>query len=398
MEERTRPAGAPEPGRKRLPGPALAAVVGTAALLAAAAGYLAGRLSVARAFRAQVAAFAAASTLGGIAGQDRQALAQAYRDPERAAREMDSYSWQVPNVPTPFVGSMPEPGLHASATIGPDQFRGTGQVQTPKPAGTFRIFVTGGSTAWGVGAPDDSATIPAVLGRLLAERVAPRTGLTYEVIDAADPGWASTQERILIENRLSELEPDLVVSLSGNNEAHWGFLGFDVLWFRTYYDDYYVELLLRALGLGGVVPQRPRVLRRDQPVDPELVLARLEKNLRLAALALEPTGAHYVFALQPTLAATHKPLTARERAILASERLGSGATAYFQRVYARFRAELPGLQLPAFGYVDLAGAFDGRPATEELFLDSYHFGDRGNELLAERLLQALEPWLAPPPR
>jgi len=33
--------------------------------------------------------------------------------------------------------------------------------------------------------------------------------------------------------------------------------------------------------------------------------------------------------------------------------------------------------------------FDGADATEEIFLDSFHFGDRGNRLLAEALYREL---------
>jgi hypothetical protein len=38
-----------------------------------------------------------------------------------------------------------------------------------------------------------------------------------------------------------------------------------------------------------------------------------------------------------------------------------------------------------FAFLDLTSAFDDASASDEIFLDSYHFGDRGNRLLAERL-------------
>ncbi len=379
--------------RARGLGPALAAAVAVASALTGLLGFLLGRSATMGELRRLIERSTHAATLGDVAGEQRAEFAQAFHDPQRAAREMDGYAWQVPNLPTPFVGSMPAPGRHGSADIGPDQFRGAAEVRSPKPPGTFRIFVTGGSTAFGVGAPSDADTVPGILQRLLEQELA-ATGRRYEVINAGNPGWSSTHERILIEERLSELEPDLVVSLSGNNEAHWGFLGFDVLWFRTYYDHFYAELLRRLFELAGEVPGRPRRLQGEEPVPPELVLARLEKNLRLAAHALEPSGATYVFALQPNLAASGKALSAREQRHLAEERLGPGCAAYFAACYGRFRAALPELRLPGLAYVDLAGIFDGRSAGEEIFLDSYHFGDRGNELLAARLLEALRPFLA----
>lgn len=375
-------------------GPLLAASVVLAGAVGGLAGFMLGRSATMGELRVLIERSTRASTLGQLAGDERAEFARAFHDPERAAREMDAYAWQVPNVPTPFVGSMPSPGTHGSATIGTDQFRGTGEIRMPKPAGTFRIFVTGGSTAFGVGAPSDADTVPGILQRLLDRETPAAAGRRYEVVNAGNPGWSSTHERILIEERLSELEPDLVVSLSGNNEAHWGFLGFDVLWFRTYYDHFYAELLRRLFVLAGEPFEPPRRLKGDLPVAHELVLARLQKNLRLAAHALAPTGATYVFALQPNLAACAKPLSPRERRHLAAELLGPGCAAYFARCYDLFRGALPQLDLPGFAYVDLTGAFDGRSAEEEIFLDSYHFGDRGNELLAERLLAELRPYLA----
>lgn len=374
---------------------AAALVLGLALAASLALGAWLGRRTVVERFRGPIARFAASETLGAVAGDERASVALAYQDPARAEREMDGYVWSVPNVPTPFVGTMPAPGVHGGATIGADQFRHRGELRVPKPAGTFRIFLTGGSTAFGTGAPGDERTIGGLLEEALQRRAGEDGGRRYEVVTAANPGWSSTHERILVENRLSELEPDLVVSLSGNNDAHWGFLGFDVLWYRTYYDDLNARLLLSAYELGGETPERPRTLRGELPVDPSLVAHRLAKNLRLSACALEPTGARFVFALQPNLPSTAKPLTPRERAHLEEERLGAGCAAYFARCYDLLRAELGRLELPAFAFVDLTDAFDARPADEEVFLDSYHFGDRGNELLAQRLLAALEPFLAP---
>ena len=111
----------------------------------------------------------------------------------------------------------------------------------PKPSNIHRIFITGGSTAFSSGAPSQDRTIAAYLNRLLSINLTPLTNINYEVFTMATPAWASTHERIMIENRLSDLEPDLVVSLSGNNDVHWEAKNRNVMWFRAYQDEFYFD-------------------------------------------------------------------------------------------------------------------------------------------------------------
>ncbi len=49
-------------------------------------------------FRAEIASWRRAETLGAIAGADRAAFAQAYLDPAAAERDMDGYTWTVPTL------------------------------------------------------------------------------------------------------------------------------------------------------------------------------------------------------------------------------------------------------------------------------------------------------------
>lgn len=371
-------------------------VVSLAFLGSGVAGYLIGSAQGLAEPRALARRFTHSETLAGAVsaiGAPLEEFAQAYDDPAAALAAMDRLTWSVPNLPTPFVGSAPLPGRWASATIDDQQFRRAAPVVVPRPARTVRVFVTGGSTAFGVGAPGDDQTIPGFLEELLRSELTPRTGLDYDVVNAANPSWTSTHERILIENRLSELEPDLVVSLTGVNDTHFGFLGLSALWMRTYAETHFLRLVemvyVEALGRSfprGLAPV-------SGPIAPAEVARVLEKNVRLAALALEPTGAPYLVCLQPVLSVTGKALSPRERGHLEREVLGAGVNDYFRRCYATYRAELPGLEGPGVRFADLSVALDEADAGTELFLDSYHFGDRGNRLLARRLFELVVPLL-----
>ena len=350
--------------------------------------------------RRMVSVFGRSETLGGAAEGKPHGkvtdLAMAYEDPARAARELDGWCWSVPNMPTPFVGSAPLPGKHANAFIDEQQFRHPGPVESPKPAGTVRVFVTGGSTAFGVGAPSDAETIPALLQEILQRELGGRTGRRYEVINAGNPAWVSTHERVLIENRLSELEPDLVISFTGVNDAHFGYMGTSALWMRTYADQHFLRLIEWAYrGVEGHAFPRPtRTSGSVPPVPPEEIVRVLEKNARLAGAALASTGARYLLCLQPALPVTQKALSARERSHLEAEVLGPGVADYFRRCYALYRERLPATSDQGVIFADASTALDGLPADSEVFLDSYHFGDRGSRLLARWLFEQIAPLLA----
>lgn len=356
-------------------------------------GILAGRYLTLLPFRQQIEAFAKSYTLGHMltSQEDRQARAQAYYDPQTAQKNMDTFSWAVPNVLTPFVGNGAQPGKNDNAVIDSWQFRSDQELRMPKPEGTYRIFITGGSTAFGSGAPNQECNIAGYLQALLNREESPTTNLHYEVFTAANPAWASTHERILIENRLSELEPDMVISFSGNNDVHWGRLGRNVLWFRSYPDQYFWDLLNTVYKSAGYTPM-PEVITVDsQPVSATIVADRLEKNVRLSNYALASQGIQYVFVLQPTLSVSSKPLTSREQAIL--DKATSPVVDYFRQCYPELRKRLASLKGDHFSFVDMSDAFSSLSDRDEVFLDSYHFGDRGYELVARGMAQAIQPLL-----
>jgi hypothetical protein len=344
-------------------------------------------------FGQEANAFVAGGMLvGRLADAERKdRLAQAYHDPVRARREMDDYGWAGFQVLTPFVGNLQAPGRWGSAEINEVQLRSAHPLVLPKPEGVCRIFVTGGSTAFGSGAPSNETTVAGYLQALLNERLPLKGVESFEVTTAASPAWASTHERIFIENRLSEFDPDLVVSFSGNNDVHAGERAQNVLWYRSNADAHYWDLLSRIYAETDYGPVAEFVPEEPGPVDAALVSARLVKNVRLSAYALRLVGAAYLFALQPNLFVTAKPFAPVEKKYAErydfddTERPWDNVIEYHRRTYARVREELSRVDEPNFGFVDLSGVFDELDANTVVFLDKFHFGDRGNEQIARAL-------------
>ena len=354
-------------------------------------GFFVGRYTMARSLTKEIRYASQASTLGGLLNDEqKKETARAYYKSDQVLRVIDTFSWSVPTMPTPFVGVAPIPGQHGNSHINAEQFRADNEIKIPKPSGVYRIFMTGGSTAYGTGAPSQDRTIAGYLVKLLAMKLSPITDLRYEVFTLACPAWASTHERIIVENKLSELEPDMIISLSGNNDVHWGQMGRNILWFRTFAEKRFFDVIRKVCGYTKQPDMPESIEIEDGGVAPAIVARRLVKNVRLSLCALSGEKACYLFALQPTLPITGKRLTKREKHILhlAKEHF-KGFEEYFQECYALMDAGLRTLQEEKYRYINLSGVFNGIGDQEEIFVDSYHFGDKGNEIIAQELFSRI---------
>jgi lysophospholipase L1-like esterase len=95
-------------------------------------------------------------------------------------------------------------------------FRGD-EIAIPKPAGVFRIAILGGSTTYTEFVPNNAATFPAQLQRILREDYGHDQ---VEVINAGCPGHNSWESLVNLEFRVLDLEPDLVIPYEGVNDVH----------------------------------------------------------------------------------------------------------------------------------------------------------------------------------
>ncbi|WP_054773404.1 hypothetical protein [Methylogaea oryzae] len=156
------------------------------------AGFFVGRYTALAYYKKQIKSITSAYTLGHQLKNKKNGDEQiaevlpAYYPESRDAEAINSYSWSPPNMPTPFVGSAPVPGEQDNAAINKLQFRSKKEVVTPKPSGVYRIFLTGGSTAYSSGAPSEDRTIGAYLERKLNEKLG-QNGKTVEVFTVANP-------------------------------------------------------------------------------------------------------------------------------------------------------------------------------------------------------------------
>jgi len=244
-----------------------------------------------------------------------------------------------------------------------------------------RVFVVGGSTAFGTGLEGDAQTFPAQLAAHL-----PNT----EVTNAAVIGYASGQELAGILLEILDHEPDLVIALNGVNDAMVsdyesersygpGFNGLSGMIEKPMQDlmVFTDPNPLRRLAFGLPRVLFPEIIRRlSDPWVPEGERASAKRaaeiyldNMEKAHTILTAHDVNFLCALQPLRAD--------------ADAQSSGLLARFRVLRQVARA---GFVERGIHFVDLQGTKALQP---EMFLDSMHLDARGNALLAKRVARAV---------
>lgn len=372
-------------------------------LLALAVGYYLGKQCRGRrawhspeAIAQRVHEWRCAETLAGcfeLHGLPTRGLEECYFGPVH----LDRITRVGPDVPTPFVGYAPQPGPIASGFINAQQCRYDRDVEMPKAAKVLRIFLVGGSVAYGAGASCNASTIGGYLEQRLQQKVSSMAvDRKIEVIPFAAGAWTTTHERIAVEHRVLDWQPDLVISLTGHNDAHWAILGYNILWFRGYQDDYYYRLVQSLLAHNFGRRLSLELQPERAALSSDSVVRRLLYNVRRTHEALSASGVGYLVALQPILACSRKKRTTRESWMM--RRVDEEAFgAHYRTIREALQNYTSRSACPSdssgvyFDYVDLTSLFDD--VEGEWFIDNCHFGDRGNERVACALAEKLTTWL-----
>jgi hypothetical protein len=314
-------------------------------------------------------------------------------------------------------------------------FRRTSEVERDKPAGTFRVFLMGGSTAFGTGGLwphiesgypvlHDSVTIDQYLERMLS---AARPDLKFEVINAAIPSTWTHHSFIYLSQTVLRYEPDLVLFLDGFNDFYQCEPWHEQFASYTYGEratvimgEPTVAALIQANGwwisrksaaayLGfRTIQQVGQLLRRPgerPPIDVPQCLADHRRNFpanaltmwRRSAVQLAAEDVEAVFMLQPMLMLERdRPgLTDMERRLLEFDVASwpEGRESYIRQAVP-WASDTARRTISATGqrFLDLTGIF--RDATEQVFTDYAHLTPRGNELLARVVTDSVLPLVA----
>jgi lysophospholipase L1-like esterase len=280
-------------------------------------------------------------------------------------------------------------------------------------AQNYTIWIFGGSTMWGAGAPD-WLTIPS----LLAEQYE-KSGKPVCVRNYGTTAWVNTQEivELILELKHAPRKPDLVVFYDGANDSYSLYrtgmidvpLNNDLIknkletgdpmqtgWnhprsstlrsISQYLLQSKTAQTISRLGAqlrtarSGAQPAFSRQLSSEQ-VRSQLDIAYL-KNMELAGALARQYGFKYAFFWQPVMLAGHKRLSAEEDTTLQKTVAGNGGIqAAFQEMY-----DLAQNQSQA-DFFDIADVLDNRQDT--IYIDFAHLSPEGNRLVAGRIYDVL---------
>lgn len=294
----------------------------------------------------------------------------------------------------PALGFRLAPG-HASPGVSVNSLGLRGpEASRRKAPGTYRIVLTGGSVSFGWGASSDAACLAPRLQALLSTPDRP-----VEVLNAGCPAYTLTQEALWLTVELLDLEPDLVVSLTGHNDL-WDAYSGDALFSHELFRQL-EQRLEEARRLGPALVHATALGRRlsrklapgpAQGVPEGVEERRAEAERRFAGLARRMAllcEGRLLLALQPDYlcaAPEARPAVEREQveAFLRSYLVDrEGFSRYHRAMRAGQARALPALAALGARGVDLGDALAAAPA--HAFTDLVHLTDRGTELLAERL-------------
>lgn len=266
-------------------------------------------------------------------------------------------------IPDPYTTYAPLPGkITGLVSHNSQQFRYPVDL-VKKKKNEFRIFITGGSVAWGSAATDTEFTIAGFMEKDLRKKY---PQMDIKVITAAAGAWSSTQERIWIFNRISEYSPDLIISYSGHNDLESYLYNHDLYdryflegqYFRNaiqYYDHYNRGEAISMLGLTGTGS------RFEKDEFPRKSL----KNIKIINYYLKSSNIQYVYVQQPVAKV-------------------NGKFDFFYERYKRLGKEMAAqAKREGYQYINHSDLFDNSP---ELLIDFCHPGDRGYQIIANDLL------------
>jgi lysophospholipase L1-like esterase len=311
-------------------------------------------------------------------------------------------------------------------------FRRSAEVPIEKPAGTYRIFLMGASTAYGLGGLwphiqrefavlDNSETIDAYLEALLGDSV---PGAKVEVINAAITSTWTHHHLIYLNQRILRYDPDMVLFLDGFNDFYKFEPGHDQFASYSYNlpsrrimgDPTFMALLhangwwlFRKSAAAHVASRGARTLKqlvsprpKQTPVNVDSALAGLHYNFprnglamhKRAGLILQGENVHAVFMLQPLL------ILQRNRPGMPAieQRLFEFNVSSYRPNYESFitravpyirEAEAAMAQQVGGDFIDLTDI--PGPVNAQVFTDYAHLTPLGNQLVAQRIANRILP-------
>jgi lysophospholipase L1-like esterase len=260
----------------------------------------------------------------------------------------------------------------------------------------YTIWVFGGSTVWGYGAPD-WLTIPSQLAEKYEQ-----AGRNVCVKNYGEKAWVTTQEmiKLILELKRGEQKPDLVIFYdgpadvwesyqSGRGGVHQNFEDTKRLFeghaaaisgsFGYLLDTNTARLLLQQ----RLQNRMKQTSTKDTDAIARRAIRCYFENVRLVEALGREYGFEPLFFWEPTISTGNKHLTAEEAVARDSARQQTpGLDEANQAAYALLKAEC---RPPVFCIADVLDTITGT-----VYFDENHISAEGNRLIAERMYDTIQ--------
>jgi len=273
-------------------------------------------------------------------------------------------------------------------SINSDGFRGN---EIDLNTNTYRIFLTGGSTAFGFGSTSDKTTISGFLQDYFDDEF---EYLNVEIINAGINGADSYREILLIKEKLIEYDPDLIISYTGVNDS--GGYSREIIfdqtkddstqnlfkfasypWYRT---PFVINNILSENSINENLINEKKILE----LSPEKIQKNSEsfkKNWAQSCIFLEDNQITSVLILQPSLIT--KTMTSDFEKSIEPD------VNYRKQQLEKFSNELKLLNEYCNYTLDLRYAINN--TSETTYYDNVHMNDLGNQIIAKIIYEKILP-------
>jgi len=266
--------------------------------------------------------------------------------------------------------------------INSDGFRGD-EINTNKND-NYRIFITGGSTAFGFGSTSDETTIAGFLQESFDNEF---KNLNVEIINAGVNGADSYREILLIKENLVEYEPDLIISYTGTNDSG-GYYKEIIL--DTTKDDYVPDLFKFSYHPWYRTPFVIHNLINQNNIESKVFPESLSseqiqkdsesfrKNWSQSCDFLKDNKIKSILILQPALITKKMPSNFEK---------GIDTWIYREQLLENYAKELQLLNEKCDYTFDFRNAMDD--SSETTYYDTVHMNDLGNKIIAEKIYEKI---------
>ncbi len=273
----------------------------------------------------------------------------------------------------------------------------------PKPPEDFRVFILGGSTV--EGGMNERWTIDTYLGQELKKYYQ-----GVEVINAGIVGYSSQEELALLQTKILDLRPDLVVIFDGRNDLYYSILeagspsnacknALDkLLNYPTFYTlstNLARFLTKKSAAITQVFHlcfrQKQEAIYPPKVKFKDLAIATYVGNLRLLKAALEIHGIQGIIAFQPTLGYAKDNVTAYEQSVYRylRDEEKSDWLSQIPLVWPQVGRQVAAIagSGPVRTY-DLSQVFE--ETRETAYIDSCHYTPLGYRIIAARIAKVIQ--------